>query len=152
MKKIKLIIVHFLIVSLIGAANQVSAHSIDQDKQQIRTLINSAYDSPEHKVVIDPIVVKGEHALASWVQQAKGGRAVLARTKNGSWEILLCSGKEVKEPTFLVKTGIPPKDAASLTRELAAAEAPLSKEKISLFDSFNGIVHGAHHPGQHAQH
>ena len=102
------------------------------------------YDSPEHKVSIDPIVVKGDHAVADWVQQGKGGRVVLLRNPIGQWDIVLCSGKAVKNSGFLMEAGVPQSDAEFLAKELALAEANVSNEKVVLFDSFNGIMRTSH--------
>ncbi|MEN0036759.1 MAG: copper uptake system-associated protein [Cellvibrio sp.] len=129
---------------LIAMASVVNAHDAVDDKQSIRHVINSTYDTPQHKVLIDPIVIQGNHAVASWIQQDKGGRVVLYRSVEGAWDIVLCSGKAVTETDFLVKTGISKAEADLLATELASAETKLGSEKIALFDSFKGVVRGTH--------
>ena len=140
MKKLQSILFQLIVIYLMGAATVVSAQNVLNDKQSIRSTINSTYDSPEYKVIIDPVVVKGKHAVASWIQQKKGGRVVLFRNTEGEWDIVLCSGKAVKDSEFLIKTGILKPEAEYLAKELASAETNISKEKIALFDSFKGVM------------
>lgn len=154
MIKIIQTILQILVLAL--AATSVFAcpsHNSD-DQKNIRALINTTYDQPQKPVVIDPIVVQGQHAVASWIQQDKGGRVVLFRNTEGNWEIVLCSGKAVTEAEFLAATGISQTDADALAKKLIAAELTMDKEKIALFDSFNGVVRGAHQAGHdvHAKH
>jgi hypothetical protein len=133
-------------LSIITALNSATAcpSMATEDKQHIRELINHTYDTPEHKVVIDPIIVKGEHAVAGWIQHNKGGRVLLFRTTDGKWNQVLCSGKAVKDLAFLIEAGVSPSVANELTKELIAAEALLGNEKIIQMDSFLGVVKGAH--------
>lgn len=144
------------VLTLALAATGVFAcpsHSSD-DQKNIRALINTTYDQPQKPVVIDPIVVHGQYAVASWIQQDKGGRVVLFRNTEGKWDIVLCSGKAVTDAEFLATTGIPQTDADALAKKLIAAELTMGREKIALFDSFNGVVRGAHQAGHdvHTQH
>ena len=53
-----------------------------------------------------------------------------------------------------VRSIISQTDADALAKKLIAAELTMDKEKIALFDSFNGVVRGAHQAGHdvHAKH
>jgi len=119
--------------------------TVHNDAHAIRAIINTTYDTPENKVTINPVVVEGDHAVASWIVAEKGGRVVMFRTPNNKWEIVLCSGKVVKEEKFLKETGIPDISARKLAINLAKEEAKLPAATIALFDSFSAIVRGAHH-------
>jgi hypothetical protein len=145
MNKLKAIIFQFIAFYLASVTVVVNAQSVDE-KQNIRHTINSMYDTPEHKVIVDPIVVKGKYAVASWVQKNKGGRVILFRGTEGKWDIVLCSGDAVKDPEFLIQTDIPKADAEFLAKELSSAEASISKDKVTLFDSFKGVMRNSHQP------
>lgn len=155
MKKVIQAFSRYSIVCLMGLVVMTNVQAAGDEFQQVRAVINTLYDTPQHKVVIDPIVIQGQHAVASWVQQNRGGRVVLYRTVEGQWSIVLCAGSAVTHTAFLVETGISHMDAELLAQGLIAAEAKLGKEKIALFDSFNGVVRGAHqadHGDVHANH
>lgn len=147
-------IFQMLVLALVATSVCACPSHTGDDQKNIRALINTTYDQPQKPVVIDPIVVQGQHAVASWIQQDKGGRVVLFRNKEGKWEIVLCSGKAVTDAAFLATTGIPQSDADTLAKQLIAAESIMGKEKIALFDSFNGVVRGVHQAGHdvHAKH
>ena len=144
MKNLIQISQQLIAIFLIVLTTAAHAHDAIDDKQSIRNTINNTYDTPQHKVVIEPIVIQGEFAVASWIQQDKGGRVVLFRNAQEKWDIVLCSGEAVKEVEFLVQIGIPQSDADELTKALVAAEENLDAEKIALFDSFKGVVRGSH--------
>ena len=157
MKNMQYLLARVMILCIVGITAITHAHELADEKQLIRHTINSMYDTPEHKVVIDPIVVQGNHAIASWTQHNKGGRALLHRTAEGTWDIVLCSGKAVTESLFLTETGISTSDAEALAKRINAAEANINPATIALFDSFNGVMRNAHgsnknHDHRHKQH
>lgn len=129
------------------AVNQSTEHQSPEqvkEKNAIRSVINHLYDTPEHKVVIAPIIVEGKHALASWVHASIGGRVVMHQKENKEWEVVLCSGKAVTDAKFLMTTGMPDTTAKILVNELVLSEAKLGEDKIALFDSFKAVVRGSH--------
>lgn len=150
------------LIAMLGLTVDVNAHqdgephahaqasaAVTDDAERIRAIINGIYDTPEHKVTIDPIVVQDNHAIASWIQQDKGGRALLYRDDQGAWAITLCAGAAVKEVKFLTETGIAQTDAEAMAKGIAAAEAKLGSDKIALFNSFTGIMRNGTKPGHH---
>ncbi len=132
-----------LTFSGVGEANPDTS-ILSEKKASIRTVINKMYDTPEHKVLIDPVVVNKKYALASWIHADIGGRVVMHQNDKKQWEVVLCSGKAVTDKDFLLTTGMPASTAETLVQELALTEAKLSKEKIALFDSFKAVVRGSH--------
>ncbi|MGE0023724.1 MAG: copper uptake system-associated protein [Hyphomicrobium sp.] len=125
--------------------------SAGDDAQQIRALIGTTWDSPDSKVEIDPIVVSGAHAVASWTQGDKGGRALLRRGDNG-WSVVLCSGDPLRDATWLQEAGVPKGDAERMASALATAEGQASADRRARFSLFEGVVSGddaSHHaPGE----
>lgn len=107
------------------------------DRDAITTVMKSQFDTPENPLTVDPIVVKGDYALASWAQGDKGGRALLQR-RDGVWQINLCGGADLRLPEFLAQQGV--LAAKTLSQMFNAAEDGLGAEKVKLHSSFAGVV------------
>jgi hypothetical protein len=147
----------FLRLLTIGAIALVligRAAASPEDEVAIKRLLHTAFDRPEARLVIEPVVVVGDHALAGWSQAEMGGRALLRR-RGGTWSLILCSGDGIKSADALRHAGVPGGDAASLAAKLSDAEARLPKERIALFATFEGTVmmnaDGSHPPVQQGQ-
>lgn len=97
------------------------------------------FETEGNPLAVEPVVVAGDWAIAGWIQDGKGGRALLKR-KGESWSIHLCSGDSLKEADVLTEIGIPPEDAGHLAHHLADAEKSLPAETLALFASFEGTV------------
>jgi hypothetical protein len=123
------------------------------DFEQITHIMKGQFDTPENPLSVEPVVVSGDHAIGSWAQDGRGGRALL-RKKDGMWTIHLCTGDAVKQAANLVKMGMPEADAAVLEKALAEAESALGADKIALFDSFEGtmMIEGGAHGDGHGAH
>ncbi len=122
------------------------------DKDHITHLLKAMFDTPENPLSVDPVVVRGDNAIAGWVQGDRGGRALLWRVK-GEWQIRLCSGDSLKDAAMLESANIGAEDAKTMADELAAAEAKLDPVIVAKFSTFEGTVmidgeHG-HHNHQH---
>lgn len=70
-------------------------------------MLKSIFEKPDVPLVVEPVAVAGDYALADWEQGEMGGRALL-RKKNGNWEVVLCAGDEIREAQALRSAGIPP--------------------------------------------
>lgn len=110
-----------------------------KDVAAIRELMRGTFDKPESPLVVEPLVVKGDHAVAGWEQSGNGGRALLRRV-DGKWLIWLCSGDALKNPQALAEMGVPKGDAAALAASVVAEEEKLPAAKRQLFSKFDGIV------------
>lgn len=121
---------------------------------RIKHLLHDTFDKPESRLVVDPVVVSGDHAIAGWSQADMGGRALL-RLRHGTWSLILCSGDGIKSAEALRHSGVPAGDAAKLAAALAAIEAKLPRDRLALFARFEGTLmmnaDGSHPPVQHAQ-
>lgn len=122
-----------------GAHGQAAA--VDQsgmtDVDAITAVMKAQFDTPENPLIVAPVVVEGDHALASWEQGGKGGRALLAKGHMG-WEIVLCGGKDLQMPSFLGQHGVAAPE--SLSQMFNAAEEKLGADKVALSSSFEGVV------------
>jgi hypothetical protein len=140
-----------LIVCLLGlCACGDRAAKAPSAEDAIRAEMMATWDKPDSPLVVDPIVVVGHHAIASWTQPALGGRALLRRSGEG-WEVVLCAGDALLEPTTLAHAGIDDADAETLRSRLSAAEAGVAADRLALIRAFRGVVsmgEGAH-DGQH---
>lgn len=118
-----------------------SAASVDTtgltDDQAVVAVMMAQFDTPENPLTVDPVVVQGDHALASWAQGDKGGRALLDR-RDGQWVIVLCGGPDLRMPAFLTENGV--SDADRLSAMFNAAEDGKGADKVALWSSFEGVV------------
>ena len=140
----------FSIIFMVFSAFLINTSALAQegDAGQIRHAMMAVFDKPTDRLSVDPIVVKGDFAVAGWIQSGRGGRAVLAKEK-GKWVIYVCGGDGIKSAEALAQTGMPAATAQVLAKDLAAVEAKLSPDMLKKFAMFDGIVkvdagHGAH--------
>jgi periplasmic copper chaperone A len=144
-------IIFMALAALFFGANALAQEG---DAGQIRHAMMAVFDKPTDRLSVDPIVVKGDFAVAGWIQSGRGGRAVLVKEK-GKWVINVCGGDGLKSAEALAQTGMPMATAQALAKDLAAVEAKLSPDMLKKFAMFDGIVKvGADHGAQagHAAH
>lgn len=151
----------WLLLSTIVAANepvtghtsshvgQVDAAMAQNDMGQITYLLKTTFEKPDAPLIVEPVVVQADWAIAGWEQQQAGGRALLKKIKD-HWQVHLCTGASLKVSANLEKMGVPTKLANSLAADLAVAEKSLPAQKIAALDSFQGEVKGEamHHVHQ----
>ncbi|WP_315763457.1 copper uptake system-associated protein [Bradyrhizobium sp. SZCCHNS2005] len=115
------------------------------DQDAVRDVLMAAFDKPEARLVVDPVVVSGAHAIADWTQGATGGRALLRRGAKG-WSLVLCAGDGIKDSAALKLAGVPAPEAAELVAALIISEQELPRDRLALLSSFEGVVSmdGAH--------
>jgi hypothetical protein len=136
------------------------APAVASDQNAIRAVLMATFDKPDARLVVDPVVVSGDRAIAGWSQGDMGGRALL-RKKGQAWDVVLCAGDDLKKADVLVKVGLTATAAKALSASLAAAESNISPDRRALFSKFEGLVmvggdghhgHGqpvGHHPHGH---
>ena len=137
-------------MALFGAICAAPASAAD-DTSAIRALIGKTWDTPDAKVVTDPVVVDGGHALASWTHGERGGRALLHKRQHG-WAVVLCSGDPLKTAAVLMEAGVPKASAEKIAADLAAAEAQTDPRRVKLFATFEGVMHLDGTDDRHHQH
>jgi len=126
-----------LAAAVLWGAGAAAADSADQTA--IATLLHETFDRQNAQLTIAPIVVVEDYAVAGWTQGEMGGRALL-RKKAQQWSLILCAGDEIKSADALMRAGVPSQDAATLVRDLAAAESAMPKRQIAMFSRFQGIT------------
>lgn len=107
------------------------------DAEAIIAIMKAQFDTPESPLTVEPVVVEGDYALASWFQGERGGRALLER-RDGQWVIVLCGGADLRMPDFLATRGVPAADRLSALYN--AKEDALGAAKVGLASTFEGIV------------
>jgi hypothetical protein len=110
------------------------------DRADIRSLMMLAFDKPDNRLVVEPVVVVGNSAVASWTQGERGGRALLRRGSS-EWRIVLCSGDPLRSASMLVEAGVPAVAAEQLASLLKESESILPAKQVELFSTFEGVVH-----------
>lgn len=127
----------------------------EDDTGAIRHLMMATFDKPEAPLLVDPVTVQGDLAVAGWAQGDMGGRALLRR-EGGSWELSLCAGDALREPSGLVQFGLSEAEAEQMAAAIVAAEATLDPALVAKFSRFEGVVtmgddgsHSAGHAGAH---
>lgn len=122
----------------------------DDPAVAIPAAMKAIFETAGRKLAVEPVVVQGDFAVAGWVQDGKGGRALLKKGHKGR-AIHLCSGDSLKEAANLAKVGMSEADAQALADKLATAESSVDPQTLKLFASFEGTVmmggddaHGAH--------
>ncbi len=141
-------------LALLWAIASQPAASDATAEHQITHLLKSTFERPTAPLSVEPIVVLGDHAIAGWSQDGRGGRALMRRVK-GEWTVHLCSGDSLKQSAVLKDTGIPEADAEKLANALAMADGQLPADKVALFGTFEGTVvigGDGHHPQSHGAH
>ena len=125
-----------LLLTLAVISGTASAGS---QETAISSMLHGMFDKPDAKLMVNPIIISGDHAIAGWAQGDMGGRALLRR-QHDKWTIVLCAGDEIKTSASMVKAGVPAGDASHLEQELARAEANLDPAERAMFSRFDGIM------------
>ena len=109
------------------------------DAQSIEHAMKALFDKPEAPLVVAPVTVEGDYAVAGWIQHGRGGRALLKK-ENGKWSIQVCGGDGLKQASALTMTGMDRALADKLARKVAAAEKNLSADQLKKFAMFEGVM------------
>ncbi len=118
---------------------------------QIVKVLKDQFDRPVTLLDVPVVVVSGDFAVADWLQDNRGGRALLRRDTDG-WHTLMCSGAQFKSPQALRHAGVQEDDATRISRELGQQEQNLTAEQLKKIDSFKGIVDVLTNPEHHEHH
>jgi hypothetical protein len=139
----------------VGLLSPLLAHSASgMDNQKIVAKLNKQFDRPDAPLLVSPVTVQGNYAIAGWIQGNKGGR-VLLQKEDGQWRILVCGGDGLTQENVLETTGMPFVVAKKLAVAVRVAESKLSMDKRRQFDSFENMVRidaGSESQGQHHLH
>jgi len=119
--------------------NGYAAHLQASDSHAIEHAMKKQFDKPKAPLKVEPVSVEGGFAVAGWLQQGRGGRALL-ENRHGQWVITVCAGDGLKQVEILAQTGMKPEVAKRLAAKVAAQEARLPSETLKKFASFEGML------------
>ncbi|MFT7228802.1 MAG: hypothetical protein ACI8PW_001392 [Methylophilaceae bacterium] len=128
-KKIQTVLSAAFVCLMIFSTGSQASHA---ESKSIEAALKKQWDKPNHPLRVPVIVVRGHHAIADWVQEPCGGRALLKGGEN-EWQILLYGDVNLTKESHLMQ-----------------AELNLSKEDKGLVNSFKGIVDLLKAPQHHA--
>jgi hypothetical protein len=149
---------------IFGAAAQAQSHvkthpdTAQKTAQQpadaptIVQLLKKQFDKPKSPLTVMPVTVEGDWAMAGWLQDERGGRALLNK-RQGQWVIVVCGGDGLLQAGALSQTGMKTDAAQKLTMKAQSAERLLPADTLKKFASFEGMLrvdggahdaHGAH--------
>ena len=141
-----------------AGAHEAPAHAAKtgapaDDAKAITHAMKAQFDKPTAPLTVKPVLVEGDFAVAGWLQEGRGGRALLSRHK-GTWRIDLCGGDGLVQADALVQAGLAKPAAARLAKSIQTAEARLTAAERKQLSSFDGIIkvgagHDAHHAPAH---
>lgn len=146
-KKSILAMIGVLILVLIFSL--VCAVAEGKEAAAIETALKTQWDKPNHPIRVPVIVIYGDYAIADWIQEPRGGRALLKR-EHKVWQTLLCGDANMKQVHNLVSAGVPSEYAAHLAAMLTQEEKQLTETDKALINSFKGIVDLLKEPQHHA--
>lgn len=109
------------------------------DDSAVRSVLRSQFDRPDAPLGVPVVATAGHHAVASWQQGERGGRALLRRS-DGAWRIVACGGDALVQVNALREAGLSSADAQALRRDLLAGEARLSAADRARFASFGATA------------
>lgn len=119
------------------------------DEDSVGAAMKRTWDRPDAPVVVSPVAVSGNHAIAGWTQGDMGGRALLGR-RHGQWTVLLCAGDALLQAEALKHAGLAPAPAEQLLARAVALEREIPAARRAQFSKFEGLVTmdaaGAHAP------
>ena len=131
-----------ILPSLLQAHESVPA--TDTDESAVRTVLMQTWNQAGTPLVVEPITIVGNYALAGWVQGERGGRALLMRKPDGNWSVQLCGGDGLKDIETLKQSRLPDAVATELATRQTTAEAALPATTRAQFSKFGATVHMAH--------
>lgn len=130
-----------------GTANKTQPVKMT-DAQSIEHAMKALFDKPGAPLKVAPVSVEGAYAVAGWIQNDRGGRALLKK-ESGKWSIQVCGGDGLKQVETLTMTGMDRTAANKLSQKVLAAEKQMSSDQVKKFAMFEGLVKvdgGAHEP------
>ncbi len=124
--------------------------------RKIEHVMKAQFDKPDAPLKVFPVTLEGDYAVAGWVQNKRGGRALLKKHAD-SWTIVVCGGDGLRNADVLVQTGMGIAAAEILAKKVQQAELSLSKQQLKQLALFEGVVKieaGKHHGAttQHKSH
>ncbi|MFZ4703330.1 MAG: copper uptake system-associated protein [Candidatus Methylumidiphilus sp.] len=109
------------------------------DVHAIQLAMKKLFDKPGAPLTVHPVSVEGDYALAGWVQDQKGGRALLRKESKG-WAIVVCGGDQLNQAAAFKLAGLSDTAALQLEGKVQLAESRLTAEQRKKLSLFEGTV------------
>jgi hypothetical protein len=113
---------------LFGSIQQYSNYA---NEKRIESTLKKLFEKPGEPLVVLAVRTEGDVALADWLQDGKGGRALLQKY-NDEWSLTVCGGASLREATPLLVIGMTRDAADRLLGALQAAESNSSNENLKI--------------------
>lgn len=126
-----------LMMSITVGALASCAVSVSEEKAAIAQVLQEKYGA-KGAVAVEPVVLRNEYAVADLVQGDIGGRAVM-RKRKGEWQVLVLTGQDARDASYLVKSGVPEIEARALANMLVASEKKVPEEQLIKLERFAAI-------------
>lgn len=128
-----------LLIGLLTIPPTIAMAADTPDQAAVRKVLMDTYDTPQSHLVVDPVVVGSNRALAGWTQGERGGVALFTREPDG-WRLSLCGNDLISQPDSLVLTGMAQSDAQILSKAFTAAAREAPPERRALFRTFGETI------------
>jgi len=136
---VKVFSTHAALVALLLLARASQSFAESPDQVAIMAAMHVMFDENNAELVISPVVVEGDFAIADWIQGGAGGRAFLRKDAD-KWALVLCSGDAIRSAAALASVGVPVDAARRLALAITAAEKGIPTDRLKKFASFQGMV------------
>ena len=114
-------------------------HTPQSAEAMVISAIQTQWQQPNQPVYVPVVAVSAPFAIADWIQEARGGRALLKLT-DGHWQTLACGDAQIKNVYTLGKMGVPASHAAVIVQQLNLDEVNLTNAQLSLINSYSGVM------------
>jgi hypothetical protein len=146
-------LMHILKFSLLFAFMHIATaaetnHTPQSAEAMIISVIQTQWQQPNQPVYVPIVAISTPFAVADWIQDARGGRALL-KLVDGHWQTLACGDAQIKNVFTLGKMGVPKSHAEVIVQKLNLNEVHLSKAQLALINSFSGVVNVEMHSHHH---
>lgn len=109
------------------------------DQQAIAQLLQHTWGHADGALVLGPITIEAEHAVAGWTQGERGGRALLAHNAQG-WRVVLCAGDALLDAATLRDAGVAAAQVKPLLAAVGEAEQAIAPARVQQFARFQGLM------------
>jgi len=123
----------------VDAVNMQHMSGAHDKNSAIKHVMKAQFDQPNNPLLVNPIAVEQQYALAGWIQGGKGGRALL-QLEHGHWVIAVCAGDALLKESTLIQTGMTVEMARNLIHQIKFLESKLDAETRTKLSSFDGLV------------
>ncbi|MFJ4048026.1 copper uptake system-associated protein [Pseudomonas hunanensis] len=128
-----------ILALLLACSPLLAVADTASEQQSIQQLMRHNFERPDAPLDVGPVTIQGDHAVAGWLQDQRGGRALLRKGHHG-WRVVLCAGDSLLNPATLRGAGLAEQDAKQLSQAVRQAESNQPVDRVKQFALFQGVV------------